>query len=106
MPIEFVSETVANTIRLRCSKAELEKMDPFVKTEFIEEKVPYMYPGAGDAYGIGRYYFWPYVSSENPGYVPVARLQIPPGELAVHRGTRIEATDGYVGQVDEFVIQR
>ena len=30
--------------------------------------------------------------------------QIPPGELTVRRGTRVEATDGYVGKVDEFVV--
>ncbi len=40
VPVDFVSETIDDTIRLRCSKAELEKMDPFVKTKFIEEKVP------------------------------------------------------------------
>jgi len=27
----------------------------------------------------------------------VDHLQIPPGELAVQRGTRVEATDGYIG---------
>ena len=31
-------------------------------------------------------------------------LQIPPGELAVRRGTRVQATDGDVGHVDEFVV--
>jgi uncharacterized protein YifN (PemK superfamily) len=36
--------------------------------------------------------------------VPVEHLQIPAGELAVRRGTRVEATDGYVGHVDEFVV--
>jgi sporulation protein YlmC with PRC-barrel domain len=30
--------------------------------------------------------------------------QIPPGELAVRRGTPVEATDGHVGQVDEFMV--
>ena len=30
--------------------------------------------------------------------------QIPAGELAVRRGAHIEATDGYVGNVDEFVV--
>jgi PRC-barrel domain len=37
-------------------------------------------------------------------YVPEETQQIPPGELAVRRGTRLEATDGYVGHVDEFVV--
>jgi PRC-barrel domain len=104
VPVDVVSETIADTIRLRCSKAELEKMDPFVKTTFVEEKVPYLYPGSGGAYGIGSYYYMPYVTSEITVQVPVERQQIPPGELAVRRGTRVEATDGYVGHVDEFVV--
>lgn len=29
---------------------------------------------------------------------------VPPGELAVRRGARVEATDGRVGWVDEFVV--
>jgi sporulation protein YlmC with PRC-barrel domain len=34
----------------------------------------------------------------------VEHKQIPGGELTTHRGTRVEATDGYVGKVDEFVV--
>ena len=37
--VDFVTETIADTIQLICSKAELEQMDPFIKTEFVEEKV-------------------------------------------------------------------
>jgi hypothetical protein len=105
VPVDVVSETIADTIQLRCSKAELEKMDPFIKTTFIEERVPernYRYGGA--RYGIGSYYYMPYVTSEITVQVPVEHQQIPPGELAVRRGTRVEATDGYVGHVDEFVV--
>ncbi len=104
VPVDVVSATIADTIQLRCSKAELEKMDPFVQTEFVEERVPYLHPGSGGAYGIGTFYLWPYVSSESTAYVTVEHQQIPPGELAVRRGTRVEATDGYVGHVDEFVV--
>jgi len=46
----------------------------------------------------------PYVEPEMTVQVPVEHKQIPPGELAVQRGTRVEATDGYVGHVDEFVV--
>ena len=28
MPVKLISETVANTLRLSCNKAELEKLDP------------------------------------------------------------------------------
>jgi len=105
VPLDLVSATIAGTIQLRCSKAELEKMAPFVQTEFVKEAVPdqYAWYGAG-YYGMGAYYYWPYVSYEGTVQVPVEHLQIPPGELAVRRGTRVKATDGDVGRVDEFVV--
>jgi hypothetical protein len=105
VPVDFVAETIPDTIRLRCSKAELEKMDPFIKTTFIEEKVPDRSFGYGSGmYGMGSYYYLPYVTPERTVYESKEYQQIPPGELAVHRGTRVEATDGFVGHVDEFVM--
>jgi sporulation protein YlmC with PRC-barrel domain len=79
-------------------------MDPFIKTIYIEEKGPGSAYGHGGKYGVGTYYYMPYVIREITIPEPVKSQQIPPGELAVHRGTRIEAKDGYVGNVDEFVI--
>jgi sporulation protein YlmC with PRC-barrel domain len=103
VPVDLVTETLADTIRLNCSKAELEKMDHFVKTKFIEERVPDSYYGDG-MYGMGSYFYMPYVSGAMTVQVPVEVQQIPTGELTVRRGTRVEATDGYVGHVDEFVV--
>jgi hypothetical protein len=103
VPVEVLSETIAGTIQLRCKKAELQKMDPFIKTTYIEKMVPYRSYGSGDGMGgMGATYYAPYVQLTMQ--VPVEKMQIPPGELAVRRGTRIEATDGYVGHVDEFVV--
>lgn len=103
--VDFVTETIADMIRLICSKAELEQMTPFIKTEFVEEKVlDYAGYRGGGLSGMGSYYYMPYVTSEIRVPVLVEHQQIPPGELAVHRGTRVEATDGYVGRVDEFVV--
>ena len=105
IPVDSVAETIGDTIRLRWSKAELKKMDPFIKTEYIEENAPdkhFVYIGGGT--GMGSYYYLPYVSAESSVYEGVEHEQIPPGELAVRRGTRVEAKDGYVGKVDEFVV--
>ena len=105
VPIDRISATIANTIQLRCSKAELEKMTPFVQTEYITEKLPDRnFAYAGGVYGVGSYYYMPYVTPEITVQVPVERRQIPLGELSVRRGTSVEATDGYVGKVDEFVV--
>ena len=105
VPIDLMTATIADTIQLRCSKAELEKMDLFIKAKFIEEKVPnnnFVY-GMGKN-GMGSYYYLPYVSAERTIYEAVEHQQIPLGELTVHRGTHVEATDGYVGKVDKFVV--
>lgn len=105
VPIDFVTETTADRILLHCSKAEMEMRKPFVKTEYIDKKVPEMILGyGGEIYGAGSYYYTPYVVPETTVKVAHKHLQIPPGELAVQRGTRVEATDGYVGKVDEFVV--
>jgi len=49
-------------------------------------------------------YYLPYVTFERTVEVAVEHQQIPLGELALSRGTRVEATDGYVGKIDEFVV--
>ena len=105
VPVEFVTETIADTIRLSCSKAELEKMDPFIKTRFIQEKVPAIYSRyGGGTFGYGSMYYMPYAALDRTVYEKEEIQQVPPGELTVRRGTRVEATDGYVGKVDEFVV--
>ena len=104
VPVDSILETIVDTIRLRCSMAELSKMVPFVKTEFVEEKT-LNYAGYQGGMGLMRsYYYMPYISSEITVQKSVQHLQIPPGELAIRRGAHVEATDGYVGKVDEFVI--
>jgi hypothetical protein len=102
VPVDFVSQTIADTIQLRCSKAELEKMDRFIQTTFVADKVPDYAGNVG--YGMGTSYYYPLVTPDKSMRVPVEHQQIPLGELAVRRGTRVEATDGYVGHVDEFVV--
>jgi hypothetical protein len=105
VPISFVSETNFENIRLSCSRAELERMAPFIQTEFLEntEYEKDLVYGEG-MYRPGSAFYAPYVT---PGILietPVEHEQIPPGEMAVRRGTRVEASDGYVGKVDEFMV--
>ena len=55
-------------------------------------------------YPLGDYpAVWPYaVAKETPHVSKEER--IPPGELAIHRRARVEASDGPVGRVDEFLV--
>ena len=75
VPVEYVTETIADTIRLRCSKVELEQMDPFVQTEFVQEKVPDYREYRGGMSGIGSYYYMPYVIPEKTVYESVEHQQ-------------------------------
>ena len=102
VPVDLVTDTTGDTIKLHCNKADLEKMDPFTQKTLIKERVPET-NYSRDGYGMGVFYM-PYVTPEKTIYVPEDVQQTPPGELAVRRGTQVKATDGYVGKVDEFVV--
>jgi hypothetical protein len=105
VPIDLVAKTIDRTLHLNCTKAELERMTPFIQAAFIKEKVPEMnYGMAGGMRGMGAYLYLPFVTYPRTVQVDKEHHQIPTGELAMHRGSRVEATDGYVGKVDEFVI--
>jgi hypothetical protein len=104
VPIESVFATIADTIQLSCSKAELEQMEPFVHTKFVQKTVPDYSAYRDGVYGMGQYYFMPYVAPEITEQVLVEHQHIPAGELAVRRGTHVHALDGHVGHVDEFVV--
>jgi sporulation protein YlmC with PRC-barrel domain len=97
VPLDRIVETGPHLIRLRCTKEELAAMDPFIETEFL--------PGAGTyiPYGADEYMLWPYVLPEGM-VLPLEHERIPPDELAVRRGAHVEATDGRIGVVEEFLV--
>jgi uncharacterized membrane protein len=97
--MDEVVETSSELIRLRCTKEQVANMEHFVKLRFIEEQwdEPAYWAAAGD-----MYYAEPYATPAMPVYEETER--VPPGELAVHRGAWVEATDGHVGTVGELVI--
>ena len=95
VPVNMIVDSAPDEIRLRCTDEDLKDMQSFVKLEFVEPTVPLMI-----AQG---YMMWPYSVPEE-GIVTLREERIPPNELAVRRGTPVEASDGRVGQVDEFLI--
>jgi sporulation protein YlmC with PRC-barrel domain len=104
VPVALVVETTPNLVRMGCTRDELAKMEPFIETEYIRAEIPDVEQIPTGGYLPGEYVLWPYVIPERTEYVPVDHKRIPPGELAVRRGARVEATDGRVGQVDEFLV--
>jgi sporulation protein YlmC with PRC-barrel domain len=97
VPVSLVAQTATEVILLDCTQAEFAALEPFNQTEFVYGDLPH------HATDPSLTMLWPFV-------VPAKRVvgdkirPIPPGELAVRRGARVEATDGRVGRVDEFVI--
>ena len=96
VPVDLVVETTPHLIRLRCTKNELAKIDPFVETHYIQVQRP--------RYEDAPYQLWPFAVAKETMTIPVEQARIPPGELAVHRGALVKATDGPVGRVDEFLV--
>jgi hypothetical protein len=97
VPLRFVTESDHDHIRLSCSGAELSQMPPFKDVQFV-----------GDADGDTIIYDeWaaPYVTAYPIEAEFVEKELVPPGELAIHRGDPVSATDGRVGEVGEFVVE-
>ncbi len=96
VPLSEVVETGHRAVHLKCTRDKLEGMDQFIEMEFL--------PGAGpySSYEATEYMMWPEVLPS--GVVPLEHERIPPDELAVRRGAWVEATDGRVGVVDEFLV--
>ena len=94
VPVELVVETTPHLIRLRCTKDKLAELEPFLKTEVVERTIPQYVPDP---------YLMP-IEVPEIEWVTVKREAIPPGEVAVRRGARVEATDGHVGHLDEFLV--
>jgi uncharacterized membrane protein len=106
VPVDQIVKSTRDSIRLGCTKDELAEMEPFIETHYIESEVIVDYSAAaytGDI-GVDAYYMSPYVGMPATVRTAVEEERVPPGELAIHRGAFVEATDGYVGRVGELVI--
>ena len=97
--IKLVEETTPTLIRLGCTRDDLEKMEHFIQHQYIWMTDPtYRYStGAGS-------WMLPYAIPAEKKKIVIEHENLPPGELAVKRGAHVEATDGRVGRVDEFLV--
>ncbi len=97
VPLELITESTPQVIHLRCTRQELAKFNSFLESAFIRDDVsPFVYE-------LGEFRLWPFVEPED-GMVSLDIEQLPPGELGIHRGAHVNATDGRIGQVNEFLV--
>jgi hypothetical protein len=116
VPLGLIDAT-AGEVRLRCTLAEFEKLQPAEETRFIPGTSGY----AG--YGPGQVGYWPYyglgvgsmsgglsggLSGFGGGGVAQTIISdiVPQGEVTVRRGDPVQATDGDIGRVQGLVIDR
>jgi sporulation protein YlmC with PRC-barrel domain len=92
VPVERILSSNPQEIRLSCTKAELAMMDVFSESEFI----PYNLSGTQ--------FMLPYSIPVVAG-ITLEHEKVPSGELALRRGSSVEARDGYVGTLDEFIVE-
>jgi sporulation protein YlmC with PRC-barrel domain len=100
VPVERIKETTPDLIRLDCTTGDVAAMEPFIGKRYIQ-KEPRQYPTSFYG-GEGAAYLKAYVFAAE--VMPVEVERVPPGELAVHRGDNVQATDGSVGEVDELLV--
>ncbi len=95
VPVDRIGATTADSVQLNCTQAELRQMQQFIDTEFID--MPTSYYSGDMAMGYGY---------TGPDVVVVEHELIPEGKIAVHRDMAVEATDGYIGTVEELLIDQ
>jgi hypothetical protein len=94
-----VTKTTSESIELQCTTDQLAAMEPFSEKHFVHVDMPSYSPtGAG-------IFAFPYVIPERDArWITVEEEHIPPHELAIRRNAEVEATDGHIGKVDEFLV--
>lgn len=106
VPVDL-AEPGADTVSLACTMAEFERLDPAEETQFVPGTRGY------EVYGAEQVLSWPYYqlgdtvtdpSQEGQVSETVTVDTLPPGEVGVRRGARVDASDGAIGKVQGLVI--
>jgi sporulation protein YlmC with PRC-barrel domain len=104
VPVDMVSESTPLHLNLNCARLELAKLEPFVESRFIPASLA-NYPHLPTGYEPESTWLWPYTLADEEQFGHYEAFErIPHGELAVHRGSQVMATDGPVGYVEEFIV--
>lgn len=103
VPLNLITESTPNHIQLRCIQEELRNLEYFIKVRFLgaERTSPDYEMGAA----FPEASWWPYTKIDDQYVDAYDRVeQIPHHELAIHKGAKVRALDGQIGQVDAFIV--
>jgi sporulation protein YlmC with PRC-barrel domain len=100
VPIGQIADATPRQIRLHCTQVELAALPNFVERQFKRGSLSFI------SYPTEHYMVWPYVVPDGTGtaLTAVRHELIPTDELALHRGSWVMATDGHIGEVEEFIV--
>lgn len=105
VPLDLISESTPVHIQLRCTQEEMKKLDLFLKMQFLgaDSRSPEFELKMDAAESDANW--WPYTQIDDQ-YMDVYDMveQVPHHELAVHKGAKVRASDGHIGQVDAFIV--
>jgi hypothetical protein len=96
--LDEVVETGPHRILLRCMRDRLRTMAEFVETQLVQSDALAIEEGARVRV------VWP-LEASLPLAVLVEHRHVPPGELELSRRTRVLATDGPVGHIDDLRVE-
>jgi hypothetical protein len=107
VPIEL-AEAAPGEVRLRCTRAEFDQLDPAEETQFVPGDYGYVPYGPTEAsawpyYGLGSAAMNAAIAAEAPHIV--THDAMPLDEVEIRRGDHVHATDGSIGRVQGLVIE-
>jgi len=106
VPLDLISGT-PHQVRLSCSQAEFQQLPSAEESQFVPGTAGYA------AYGPAQVLSWPYYGlgagampdAMGPADTVITYDSVPPGEIMVHRGDPVHATDGAIGRVQGLVVE-
>jgi sporulation protein YlmC with PRC-barrel domain len=96
VPARLILDTAPNLIRLGCTREDLKRMLPFTEVEWVPDA-----PGRCGPLLDGCLMRTMLL---RPNFRLVRRMLVPPGEIAMYRGSRVETTDGRVGRLEKLLV--
>ena len=111
--VEYVVRTTPESVALNCTKKELAAMPSFTQMQFFNP-VTYEYEALKDFSEEAMAYYNSYLMWSDPFLdgdlstdifsMPIEAELIPAGKMAVRKAAWVEATDGHIGRVEEFLV--
>jgi len=94
VPEKLVKEATPDRVRLSIDKERFERMKDFIHEEYIPSNIM-LYMADMAEWNVGT-----------PAGVFVEHEAVPAGGMVVHKGAKVFATDGHVGRVDDFLVEK